>query len=234
MKLGIMQPYFFPYIGYFSLINYCDKFVFFDTPQYIRKGWVNRNRFVRADGQVDYFTVPVEKCARETPINQVMIDNALPWKEKIYGQFTAYKKRAPFYNQVVELLRDVLETDVKISDLSIESIVKASEYIGIDTSFETFSTMDLAIGEVQEADEWALQITKAMQYPIYVNPPGGKEFFHKEKYTNAGIELQFLAPELKQYNQKRGHFEPGLSIIDLMMFLSPEEIREMLKYYVIS
>lgn len=85
LKLGIMQPYFFPYIGYFSLINYCDRFIYFDTPQYIHHGWVNRNRILKQGNDAAYITVPTKKAARDTPINKIIINNALAWKEKIYG-----------------------------------------------------------------------------------------------------------------------------------------------------
>ena len=74
MKIAIMQPYLFPYIGYFSLIYNTDRFVFFDTPQYIRKGWINRNRIISSSGEPIYFTVPTQKAARETAINQILIN----------------------------------------------------------------------------------------------------------------------------------------------------------------
>ena len=231
MKLGVMQPYLFPYIGYYSLINYVDEFIFFDTPQYIRKGWINRNRILKVDGEPDYFTVPIEKCMRETPINRVRINSNIRWDEKIMGQLTAYKKRAPFYNTVLDIVQDVFRDEEMISSLCIKSIKKTCQYIGIDTPFKTFSEMDLQITDVKEPDEWALKITKATGHQIYVNPPGGMSFFDKEKYVEEGIELQFLEAELKKYNQRNGKFEPGLSIIDMMMFLEPEEIREQLQDY---
>ena len=234
MKLGIMQPYLFPYVGYYALINYVDRFVFFDTPQYIRKGWINRNRIIKTDGTPDYFTIPVEKSSRETAIKDIKINNTIPWKEKIFGQLTAYKKRAPYYEAVIGLIRDVFEGESKISDLSIKSVVTTCKYIGIETPFDIFSKMELAIGHVDEPDEWALQITKALGYQIYVNPPGGADFFHRRKYEQAGIELQFLEAELKQYNQRIGKFEQGLSMVDMMMFLEASEIRQLLEYYTIK
>ena len=95
MKIAIMQPYLFPYIGYFSLIKNTDHFVFFDTPQYIRKGWINRNRILGTKGKDIYFTVPVEKCPRETPIKDVKISYNEDWQEKWMGQLTIYKKKSP-------------------------------------------------------------------------------------------------------------------------------------------
>lgn len=234
MKLGIMQPYIFPYIGYYSLINYVDEFIFFDTPQYIRKGWINRNRILRADGQPDYFTIPVEKHARETPINQVRIKRNTQWRDKIWGQLTVYKRRAPHYDVVIDLVRDVFENEEMISSLAIKSIRKTCQYIGIETPFNTFSEMGLQIGNVEAPDEWALEITKATGYHTYVNPPGGMKFFDRDKYAKEGIELLFLEAGLTKYNQRIGRFEPGLSIVDIMMFLEPVEIRDLLQDYSIK
>lgn len=233
-KIGIMQPYLFPYVGYFSLINYVDEFIFFDSPQYIRKGWINRNRILRADGNPDFFTVPIQKCARETAIKDVMIDNSIKWKEKIMGQLTVYKRRAPYYERVLDLIKDVFLDSESISELAIKSVITTMEYIGIETEVDIFSKMKIQISDVNDSDEWALNITKAMGYKTYVNPPGGMLFFDKEKYKKANIELQFLEATLNPYNQRIGKFEAGLSILDMMMFLKPDEIREMLQCYTIQ
>lgn len=234
-KLAIMQPYFFPYIGYFSLIQNTDHFVFFDTPQYIRKGWINRNRILNTKGEAVYFTVPVEKAARETPINQTLISQNANWQEKIFGQLTVYKKRAPHYMDVVELMREVIEkTYGNVAELAVASVIECCKYLGIDISYDVFSKMDLPELSVKESDEWALYITKEMGYGTYVNPPGGKSFFHSEKYTELGIELKFLQQELVAYRQLGQEFVPGLSIIDLMMFCKPQEILQMMDAYTLE
>lgn len=232
MKIAIMQPYLFPYIGYFSLIRNTDHFVFFDTPQYIRKGWINRNRILGATGGDVYFTVPVEKCPRETPINEVKISYKENWKEKWMGQFTVYKKRAPYYATVMQLIQDVLNCHTPyISELAINSVIKTCQYLGIELNYDIYSHMDLPLVHVDAPDEWALEITKAMQYDTYVNPPGGKTFFDADKYQKANIELEFLTQELQEYNQRVREFVPGLSILDVMMFCTPKEIIGMMESY---
>jgi hypothetical protein len=230
VKIGIMQPYLFPYIGYFSLINYCDKFIFFDTPQYISHGWVNRNRIIKQDGSLNFFIVPIQKCHRETPIKDIKICNDMKWKEKIYGQLTVYKKKAPNYEVVREIIEKVFEQDYgdSLSRLSILSVMEVCRYLNIRRDFSVYSNMGLDIEEVHAPDEWALNITQACHGDIYVNPPGGMSFFDRGKYQEKGIELQFLRQHFKQYVQKIGHFEPALSIIDIMMFCSVEEIIDML------
>lgn len=235
MKIGIMQPYFFPYIGYFALIKYTDLFVFFDTPQYISHGWINRNRILNCDGEPTYITVPIKKAPRETPINEININTNMSWKEKIYGQLNVYKKKAPNFNTTMDFLHDLLddiETE-KLSYLNIYTLKNTCDYLGISREFFTFSEMDLNIAEVCSPDEWALNITKAMGIDTYVNPPGGQSFFDREKYEREGIKLEFLQSNLKKYVQRIGHFEPGLSIIDVMMFCKKDEILDMLDDYTI-
>ena len=233
MKLAIMQPYFFPYVGYFSLMEYADRFVFFDTPQYINRGWVNRNRLMTAAGDPVYMTVPVRKAPRETAIRNMLIDDTQNWREKIYGQLSAYKKRAPRFRDTAALVHEILDgyEGSSLSELNIRAMKAVAAAIGIDCAFDTFSEMDLAIGEVSAPDEWALEISKAMHAEVYVNPPGGMDFFDRTKYDRAGIELQFLKSGLKPYVQRVGKWEPGLSIIDVMMFCGNDEIKDILNDY---
>ena len=234
MKIGIMQPYFFPYIGYFSLIDYTDHFVFFDTPQYIQRGWVNRNRLINPKEGFNYMTVPIRKAPQETPINKIYIDNSKPWREKIYGQLTVYKKRAPYYDKVIELLHQILDEQYTlISKLNIESIKNVCNYMGIKTTFETFSEMDLDIDEVTAPDEWALNITQKLGYDTYVNPIGGMDFFDRNKYIKQNVKISFMQSNLKPYMQRIGRYEGGLSIIDVMMFNSRDEIKDLLKDFIL-
>ncbi|MDD6217864.1 MAG: WbqC family protein [Selenomonadaceae bacterium] len=230
MRLGIMQPYFFPYIGYFSLIDYCDEFVFFDTPQFISHGWINRNRILKQSGNPAYITVPIRRAPRNTAINNIVINNELKWKEKIYGQLSYYKRKAPHYSIVMELVRSVLEKPRdSLSNLCIDSINTVCDFLELDIRRHIFSDMELGIYEVNSPDEWALRITQEMKFDTYVNPPGGMSFFDRGKYTEAGIKLEFLRNELTPYIQRIGHFEPGLSIIDVLMFCSTGEAKSMLK-----
>jgi hypothetical protein len=235
MKIAIMQPYFFPYIGYFSLIQNTEHFIFFDTPQYIRKGWINRNRIIGGNGKDIYFTVPVEKVERNTAIRDVPISYKDDWREKMMGQLTIYKKRAPYYQNVTELVRSVINPDYgNISELAIASIKQTCEFMDMKLECDIYSEMSLPEFKIKAPDEWALYITKYTGYDTYVNPPGGKAFFEGGKYKKEGIELQFLSQELIPYRQRTKEFIPGLSIIDVLMFCSPDEIKEMMNHYILE
>jgi len=233
MKVGIMQPYFFPYLGYISLIKHTDLFILLDTVQFIRHGWIERNRVLKQNEGWLYIQVPLFKSERETLIKDIRINNNVNWKNKILSQLQIYKKIAPNYFQVIRLLNEVFENDFKdivhLNKCSLESICN---YLGINRKIEIFSDMELEIEPVNEPDEWALNICKALKnVDEYWNPPGGMSFFDRSKYENAGIKLNFQNVNILPYNQKRENFEPGLSIIDVMMFNSVEEINNMLDNY---
>lgn len=232
MRIGIMQPYFFPYIGYFSLIKHTDQFILFDTPQFIRHGWIERNRILNPNGEWQYISVSLMKHGQKTPINEIKINNTIDWKRKILDQLVHYKK-APNYEKVTAVVKDIFSDDFSdIVSLNKSALIKICKYLQIKTDISVFSDMHLKIDEVNSADEWALNICKAMEgVTEYWNPPGGKEFFDIRKYKEAGICIKFPRINIREYRQGRHAFEGSLSIIDVMMFNSISEICDMLDDY---
>ncbi|MEO5949569.1 MAG: WbqC family protein [Candidatus Saccharimonas sp.] len=228
-----MQPYFFPYIGYFSLIKHTDEFIIFDTVQFIRHGWIERNRILKQGGGWIYIKVPLKKFERETLIKNVEIDNLQDWKAKINAQLQMYKKTAPFYQETNELIDEIFKSDyTDIVSLNRVTLEKVCEYLGIKARISVYSDMDLEIDTPNAPDEWALNICKALgDVSEYWNQPGGMTFFDKTKYDKAGIDLRFIRVNLEEYDQKQPIFEPGLSIIDVLMFNSPDKINEMIDNY---
>lgn len=234
MKVGIMQPYFFPYIGYISLIKHTDRFILFDGVQFIRHGWIERNRVLKPGEGWQYIAVPLVKHSRETLIKDVLIRNNEDWKAKLLAQLEHYKKRSPFYKDVIDVIRQGIdiETD-SITKLNQSTLQAVCDYLGIPFKSEIFSEMDIKIEPVTAPDEWALNICKAMRYEEYWNPPGGMDFFNRQKYEDAGVTLRFQKVAVTPYSQRRGpdRIETGLSIIDVMMFNPVEKIHEMLDDY---
>jgi hypothetical protein len=231
-KTAIMQPYFFPYVGYFSLIKHTDQFILFDPVQFIRHGWIERNRVLKQNDGWLYIKVPLQKHSQETLIKDIRIDNSQPWRETIFAQLQPYKKIAPYYTSVIALVHDVLDNNYDdIVTLNKAALEKTCAYLGMDKHFEVFSQMNLEIEKPNGPDEWALNIRKALgDVDEYWNPPGGMEFFDREKYATAGVDIKFQKVKLEGYDQKRP-FESGLSIIDVLMFNSPEKVNEMLDNY---
>lgn len=236
MKIGIMQPYFFPYLGYLSLIKHTDKFILFDTVQFIRHGWIERNRILKPDGGWQYIQVPLIKFPQKTNIKDVKINNASDWKGKILAQIQHYKKKARYFNDTVNFCQEIFASEFDdIVSLNHRVLEKLCEYLGFKRKIEIFSLMDLPIEEVKAPDEWALNICKAIgNVSEYWNPPGGKSFFSKGKYEAEKIGLKFHTINISNYDQKQETFEPGLSIIDVMMFNNICEINSMLDQYVLD
>lgn len=230
MKLGIMQPYFFPYLGYYSLIKSTDQFILFDTVQFIRHGWIERNRTLKPVEGWQYIAVPLEKKAYlRTAISELVIRNNEDWKGKLIRQLEHYKKRAPFYSETMNVIDDALNMGTtSIVKLNENILKKTCEYLQIPLKISIFSEMNLEIGEVNDPGGWALEISKTLGASEYINPTGGMGIFNPEQYSKSGISLRFLGNNLQPYNQRRQPFEAGLSIIDVMMFNDIECINNLI------
>lgn len=232
-RVAIMQPYFFPYLGYFSLIKHTDQFILFDPVQFIRHGWIERNRILKQGEGWLYIKVPLVKHERDTLIKDIHIDNAQNWQQTILAQLQTYKKIAPYYEDVVGIVNRVFEKQTdSIVELNKKCLEEICSYLNIKINLQVFSEMNLQLAHVDAPDEWALNICKALEGDVeYWNPPGGEEFFDRKKYEEANIPLRFQKVELKPYDQHRETFEAGLSIIDVLMFNSREEVGNMLDSY---
>jgi hypothetical protein len=229
-RLGIMQPYFFPYLGYFGLIAHTDRWIVFDPVQYIRKGWVNRNRVIKAGGGWKYVSVTMDTHDRETLIKDMNLAPGVDHFDQLVRNLDHYKnKRAPHYSTVIDLLATCYEPKpTTLVPFLTRSLALTCAYIGIPFEAEVYSEMGLVHDKAEHPGEWALHISRALQVSAYINPPGGKEIFESSRFADAGIDLLFHHQDLPPYPQHTGSFEPGLSIIDVMMFNEPLAIRDIL------
>jgi hypothetical protein len=233
MRLGVMQPYFLPHLGYFSLISHCDRFILLDTVQFIRHGWIDRNRVLKPTDGWQYIGVPLVRHARSTLIKDVRIDDRVEWRRRLVAQLDHYRKRAPHHGEVVGWLEEHLQSETaSIVALDAHLLRAACARLEIRTPIDVFSEIGLAIEPPAAPDEWALNICKAIGgVTEYWNPPGGRSFFDGEKYAASGIKLSFLAHRPVPYDQKRDRFVPGLSILDVMMFNGDKAVGAMLDNY---
>ena len=227
-----MQPYFFPYLGYFSLIKHTDKFILLDTVKFIRHGWIDRNRILKHDNGWMYIKVPLQKHSSNTLIKDIKIDSSKDWREKIISQLQLYRKKAPFFKEIMQLVEKSIEAPYEdIISLNKSTLEEVCNYLGMHKSLPVFSDLDLEIDEPRQPDDWALNICKAIGVNDYLNLPGGINFFDTKKYKDAGININFLNISLSEYDQKNSPFEPGLSIIDVLMFNDVQDINDMLDNY---
>ncbi|MER1956096.1 MAG: WbqC family protein [Solibacillus sp.] len=231
MNVALMQPYFFPYLGYFQLIHAVDEFVVFDQAQYIRRGWINRNRLLNPHKESVYINVPVHKAPRETKIKDILINHTSSWKDTIFQQLSYYRK-APNYAFVLDFMTDCLASDaVYLSELNTSVLKKVCVLLEIDTKITVLSERLPLLTEMDAADDWGIAVSKALHATTYINAIGGMDFYDQQKYHANDLAIQFIKTELKPYQQFHNEFVPGLSIIDVLMFNEPEQVKQMLEIH---
>ncbi|MFX0202819.1 MAG: WbqC family protein [Candidatus Hodarchaeota archaeon] len=227
MKLALMQPYFFPYLGYFDIIKCVDKWIVFDTVQYIRRGWIHRNRILHAKEGWQYIVVPVKQHAHKNVIKDIMIANEQNWKRRIIGKLQHYNKKAPYFHQTIAFVEDCLAIqENSISRLNVSILDKVCARLGIHFDYSFFSEMDLELGPVEEPGDWGLRVSELMGAGEYVNPSGGTRLFNEQKFRDNNIRLTIRNLPPFEYPCIGYEFIPNLSIIDLFMWNKPETIKQ--------
>lgn len=205
MISAIMQPYFFPHLAYFQLMNEVDMFVMLDDVQYMRHHWINRNRIRKPGGDWQYIIVPVKKHPVKTAIKDVLIDDSRPWARRIYGQLECYK-HAPFFEEAMSVVAETLGSSyASIGDLNFLAASALLRTLGIRTSLLLSSEYEFDYSGVKDAGDWALHVCEQLRADEYINPINGKDLFDPKKFEASGIKLSFFEGE------------PGLSIIDTLM-----------------
>ncbi|MCD8189816.1 MAG: WbqC family protein [Clostridiales bacterium] len=233
LSLGIMQPYFFPYLGYWQLMNAVDTYVLYDDVAYIKRGWINRNQ-IKANGQAQRFGISVQGASQNKKINELEV--FLPEKELTRSLKTlesAYHK-APCFDQVFPLVRSVLENEEKNLARFLEYENRAvASYLGIQTPILSSSRLEKDAS--LKAQDKVLDICQRLGATEYINAIGGKELYSREDFAERGIDLRFLRMDGDiSYDQGKGDFLPNLSIIDVMMYNPVEEIRAYLERYTLE
>lgn len=227
-----MQPYLFPYIGYFQMINAADVFVFYDDVNFIKGGWINRNRMLMA-GSDKLFTVPLKDASSFKLIKEIEINTEVPAYSKMLTTIVQSYKKSPFFSEVFPIMESVFRSPSStIGDLAILSIEAVNEYLGITTVLKR-SSVDFADTKGLERAERLIAICKQTGAEKYINAVGGQELYTKEYFASNGIELKFIKSESLDYKQFDNEFVPWLSIIDVLMFNSVEEIKVFLNKYLL-
>lgn len=222
MKLGIMQPYFVPYIGYWQLMNAVDKYVIYDDVNFIKGGWINRNRIL-VNGQPKYFNIPMIGASPFKLINEIGVNNDLQLINKNLRIIEAAYKKAPYYKDVYPIVEEILKCGkTDIAGYIEESFEVINKYLGISTELIVSSNLkkDCSL----KGQDKVLQICGSLGATEYYNAVGGQELYSFDAFEKHGIKLKFLNTKEIIYDQFGQTFQPNLSIIDVMMFNSVEEI----------
>jgi hypothetical protein len=224
-----MQPYLFPYVGYFQLMHAVDRFVVYDDVAFIKQGWVNRNRIL-INGQPSYFTVPIKHASSFAPIRDTLVDDGRQharWIEKTLKTIDNAYRRAPQFAHVFPLIEAVLKRPTsRVAELAVASLKAVAELLEIGTEWVDSSTL---YGNAQlSGEERVLAICRAERATDYVNASGGRELYDRDRFAAAGLRLHFLQPRPIEYRQFNDPFVPWLSIVDVLMFNPIETVRAFL------
>jgi len=226
VKLAVMQPYFFPYIGYWQLINAVDTFVIYDDVNFIKKGYINRNSLL-LNGKSQTFTLELLKASQNKLINEIEIGGN---KNKILKTIEFAYKRAPYFVDIYPLIESIFNyPDGNLAKFTGNSIQKITKHLNIDT--EIIYSSDLAKNNSLYGQDKIINICKTLQSEFYLNSAGGKNIYSQDLFREAGISLNFLETNLSIYDQFGDKFISNLSIIDLLMFNNKVSLQKIINNY---
>jgi len=222
-----MQPYFFPYVGYWQLINAVDKFVIYDDVNYIKRGWINRNNIL-VNGNSKLINVLLKKVSQNKLINEIDVSHDINYYNDLLKTTKESYSKAPFFDDVFPIVERVItqhETNLaRYLEFSIKEVCK---YLRINT--EIIISSEINNNNELKGQERIIDICKILATNQYINAIGGQSLYSYQDFDLYGIELKFLKTNDIRYTQfTKNKFVPNLSILDVMMFNSPEQISSML------
>ncbi len=230
MKLAIMQPYIFPYVGYFQLVHAVDCFVFYDDVNFIKRGWINRNNIL-INAKPHLLSFPCIGASQNKLINEVEVNLSDKQYSKLLKSVEMAYKHAPYFDQVMPLINAVFSSEAtNIAQLAALSITAVFEYLELPRDFK-FSSREFQQSRGLEKADRLIHISSELSASHYINAIGGMELYDKPYFEEKGIQLSFLKPCLAPYKQFDEPFVPALSIIDVLMFNSKQHTIQILDNY---
>lgn len=220
--VAIMQPYLFPYIGYWQLLKATETFVVYDDVNYINRGWINRNRILVNDSPT-LITLPLLQASQNRKINEIDIAPAAQWQRRMLRTLEMAYRRAPCFDQVFPLIEQVLShEDRNLAGFLTHQLQVLARFMGLESRIvpgsRIYANAQLA------AQERIIDICRQERATRYVNAQGGRELYEPRAFTEAGIDLRFIAMRALTYRQRSEGFTPYLSIVDALMEVGAEGI----------
>lgn len=225
MKFAVMQPYIFPYLGYYQLVNSVDKFVFYDDVTFIKGGYINRNNIL-SNGVAQRFTIPVPGMSSNILINKLSFDkNIIKTLKAIQQNYS----KSPYFKEVYPFVESVfLNDDRGVASICRLSIEYVFTYLGIEKEF--FNSSQLDYDREQTAADKLISIARLMKCENYVNSPGGKNLYSKAYFKKNDIDLSFIEMKVVEYCQGNNkEFMPYLSMIDVLMWNNKDKVKSLLE-----
>ena len=235
-SVGIMQPYFFPYWGHFSLIFHSKNWLIFDDCKYRPKSWINRNRILHPQQGWQYITVPIANSSRSIKISDVLILDPQQCLTQMINKLFHYKKRAPYYTEVISLIERAftfVDSSNTLVSLCHGSLQVMCDYLEIPYLAKRTSELNLNYPEDLFGGKWAPFICNQIGASAYMNPKSGEHLFDADDFRSLNISFSTLAPVEFKYSQGTFSHTPNLSIIDTAMWLNPKIIRNAIEHNVI-
>ncbi|HEY0562445.1 MAG TPA: WbqC family protein [Methylophilus sp.] len=225
LTVAIMQPYFLPYIGYFQLMAAVDVFVLYDNIKYTKKGWINRNRFLK-NGQDAVFSLPLKSDSDSLNIDAREVSAAFTPSELLNQWRNAYRK-APYFDEVLPVLESIVNYPQRnLFAFLHHAVCSICTYLNITTKIVISSEVN--IDHQFKSQAKVLAICRALGATRYINAIGGQALYDHATFSQHGIELSFIHSHLTPYPQFNHAFVPWLSIIDCMMFNSKAALHSMI------
>lgn len=252
MKIAIMQPYLFPYIGYYQAIHSVDKYILYGNLNYIKEGWVNKNRILVKNGSPAYFIANVKNKSSFKKINDIELIENNSWRRKILNSVFLNYKKSTFFESVYPLIESVFNYQTNLLvDLNIKSITEVSKYLDIPATIEANPQRYQLLEKNLEDEDYVklslvydesdlalnkkvirvLEICNAEKATTFINAYGGRDLYSKEIFRRYGILLNFIETQQFTYKQDSKEFFPNLSIIDVLMNCGTERTKELLTMY---
>lgn len=225
--LGIMQPYFFPYLGHFALIARCERWVVFDITQFTRKSWMTRNRLLHPHKGWFYISVPIANASTSIKTSEARLVSSVDAQRSLLGKLAHYRRNAPFWSEVESIVADVFSqpTD-SLVELNVRALRTVCRYLEIPFDPLIASTSLGDLPGIGHPGGWAPEICARLGESEYLNPIGGRAIFRLADFEAARVALKLLEFEPMRYPTPPWRFEESLSVLDVMMWNVPSAIRE--------
>lgn len=238
MALGGMQPYLFPYLGYFQLMNCVETYVFCGNFQYIKNGWINRNRILinMRESEPHYFSFSVAKDSYARNINQRHYSNLKEDGDKLKRNLFQIYKKALNFEETYELVEDILcFPNDNVAFFNMNASYKIAEYLGIKTQITCTDIIEDSIFWEKfnqlDYEDRVIYICKYFNEDSYVNAISGMSLYHRDNFAAKGIDLKFIKMDEIEYPQLSRQFVPNLSILDVLMHNKVQDVKNLLGRY---
>jgi hypothetical protein len=223
-----MQPYLFPYLGYWELIKAVDKFLILDDVHYIKQGWINRNRII-VNGAPSWLTIPIKNQSSHKKIHDLEIVADPAWRKKSINSIYLSYKASPYFDEIFPIISKILSCNTEnLSCLLRFQIEEIGKLLGLNA--EILPTARMYATQSARGQDRVIGLCEMLQANTYINLPGGELLYKKEDFSTKGLELKFVSPRQIVYHQPRtDEFIPNLSIVDVLMNIGKDGVISHLK-----